>query len=107
MERHRETFSTCARLLVIGLLASCALDQTGQEIGQSADGNDGAAAADDKTLWNREARAWIACRLTSGSNSRKPRRRTHRRDTLPDTPRALALAPHRSPDPVPGKTGTR
>ena len=47
MERHRETFSTCARLLLIGLLASCALDQTGQEIGQSTDSNDGAAAADD------------------------------------------------------------
>jgi hypothetical protein len=65
------------------------------------------AAAGDKTLWNREARAWIASRLASGSRSGSPRRRTHRHDTHPDTPRALALARHPSRDPVPGKAGTR
>jgi len=46
MERHRETFSTCA-LLLTGLLASCALDQTGQQIGQSGEGSDDSAAAAD------------------------------------------------------------
>src|SRR5678816_1015220 len=41
MDRHRETFSTCARLLLIGLLASCAsLDST--DTGSAA-----AAAADN------------------------------------------------------------
>jgi len=42
MDRHRETFSTCARLLLIGLLASCAsLD--------AADPESAAAAAEDDT----------------------------------------------------------
>jgi para-nitrobenzyl esterase len=42
MDRHRETFSTCARLLLIGLLASCAsLD--------AADPESATAAAEDDT----------------------------------------------------------
>ncbi|HEX3474626.1 MAG TPA: carboxylesterase family protein [Kofleriaceae bacterium] len=43
MDRHRETFSTCARLLLIGLLASCASLDTADP--ESADAADAAAAA--------------------------------------------------------------
>src|SRR4051795_3984660 len=41
MDRHRETFSTCARLLLIGLLASCA------SLDAEDTGSDAATAADD------------------------------------------------------------
>jgi para-nitrobenzyl esterase len=38
MDRHRETFSTCARLLLIGLLASCAsLDEADTQAADTAD----------------------------------------------------------------------
>src|ERR1043165_1952564 len=42
MDRHRETFSTCARLLLIGLAASCA--PQGDEDVQALDPADQAAA---------------------------------------------------------------
>jgi hypothetical protein len=81
-----------------------------------------AAEAGDKVPWSREARAWIVSRLASRSSTR-PRRRAHR-DTRPDAPKALretsgeagdaataipamALAPNPSPEPAPGKAGTR
>src|SRR5437868_1868363 len=47
MDRHRETFSTCARLLLIGLLASCALDPGGDDASQSQSADPADTAAGD------------------------------------------------------------
>jgi para-nitrobenzyl esterase len=58
MVRHRETSSTCARLLLIGLLASCALDTSAEP--QPADDGDAelaaqVAAADSPRLGGSDA----------------------------------------------------
>jgi para-nitrobenzyl esterase len=47
MVRHRETFSTCARLMLIGLLASCALDPGAMSGSQSGDSSDPSADVAD------------------------------------------------------------
>jgi hypothetical protein len=57
-----------------------------------------AAETGDRTAWIREEQAWIASRLASGTNPRIPRPQRHRRETLPDSPRALGLASRASPD---------
>ena len=49
MDRHRETFSTCARLLLIGLLASCASLDEASRSSDTADLATEAARADDHT----------------------------------------------------------
>jgi len=48
-----------------------------------------AAEAGDPTAWNQEKQAWIAGRLASGSSPRLPTPRRKRRDTHPESPRAL------------------
>ena len=49
MDRHRETFSTCARLLLIGLVTSCALDPTGTGPDPATPDTDSDAAPDVTT----------------------------------------------------------
>jgi para-nitrobenzyl esterase len=50
MDRHRETFSTCARLLLIGLLASCAsLDAADTGAADTGAADTGAASGADDT----------------------------------------------------------
>jgi hypothetical protein len=49
------------------------------------------AESGDRAVWLREEQAWIADRLASGTNPRIPRLRRERRDTRPDSPKALRL----------------
>jgi para-nitrobenzyl esterase len=56
MDRHRETFSTCARLLLIGLLASCA----SLDAADPASADAAAAAGEDATLRVAEDHAAFA-----------------------------------------------
>lgn len=50
-----------------------------------------AAESGDRAAWLREEQAWIADRLARGTNPRIPRLRRQRRDTRPDSPKALRL----------------
>jgi hypothetical protein len=48
-----------------------------------------AAESGDRTAWIREEQAWVADRLARGTNPSMPRLRRDRRDTSPETPKAL------------------
>ena len=65
-----------------------------------------AADAGDRTAWMREEEAWIADRLASGTNPRISRPRRGRRDTRPDSPKALGIIPDpdRNPNHAPTHT---
>lgn len=58
-----------------------------------------AASAGDYTAWKEEERAWIAHRLARGSSPNLDVPRRARRDTRPDSPRALRKAPGDGDDP--------
>jgi hypothetical protein len=65
-----------------------------------------AADAGDRTAWMREEETWIADRLASGTNPRISRPRRDRRDTRPDSPKALGgiPGPDRNPNQAPTHT---
>lgn len=57
-----------------------------------------AAEAGDPTALHREEQAWIADPLARGSSPCLPHPRRYRRDTRPDSPRALRVAPEADAD---------
>lgn len=58
-----------------------------------------AASTGDDTAWKAEERAWIAHRLALGSGPELDPPRRARRDTRPESPRALREAPGGDDDP--------